>query len=245
MNHTYTANSLSYLSPIISYLNSNVTPAVPLVIGETAVGSCTTSPCPNTLQSSFGAAIWAVDYMLYAMTLGVEAINFEFVAASYNAAWRPVPIFDSKGQKLAPEVHGTFYAELFVADLINQTSGALKVKELSTGDKGITGYAAYDGNALNKVVLLNENVFLTTDTQPRGTTNVTLGGLGDAKTVKVQYLTGSAADQYENITWAGEKYTYESNGKPVKVVDDCVTLDVVGGSVSVPVKSSEVAMVSV
>ena len=244
LNHNMTEGQTDVFKKPIDYLKKPTPPnGIEFVLGE--VGSALAAGIPGrdyNLSASLGAALWNVDWMLYAMTIDVKRINMQLGRSFPFAAWQPI---DNNGRKA--QVLGQFYGHVFIADFIGK-EGGLRVSQIDTDHKNIVAYAGYHGGKLSKVAIANLNLWAPNQTpnQTRPQRNVTLSGLPDsAKKVRVKRLTGPDATTHQDITWAGNRWTFESNGKPEKVNDNGDVVRDVGnnGSVTLNLASSQAILV--
>ncbi len=81
MNHTAVVEGMDFVADAVEYLSTKF-PLIPLSVGE--VGSAL-NPTINDfqLESVLGAALWQVDFMLYAMSL-VSVFAECSIVRSYN-----------------------------------------------------------------------------------------------------------------------------------------------------------------
>lgn len=154
-------------------------------------------------------------------------------------AWHPVAYND-----LLPEVRAPYYGHLFVSDFMGG-SDTFRVKELGLGEDLVAAYAGYEDDQLQRVAIFNYDVW-NEDGDSRPNRTFTLQVPGDVGSVEIQTLTSpGGATASSTFYWAGETWTYESNGLGEKVsgIEGSSTLDVSGGLVQIPVGASEAVIV--
>lgn len=164
-----------------------------------------------------------------------------------------------------PVVQPPFYAEPFMADFLGKPSAQTptEVVDLKFGEDFLTGYAAYNGETLARVALVNLRAWAsgngTMGMEERGSVAVRLGGLGDVQSVKVERLqadAGWAAMGFDedrsgrsNVTWAGEQWTYAVDDGRGHIVGEngtvLETVNVQGGMATVNVPDTEAVIVYV
>lgn len=238
----------------LSYIESN-DPAVSWIISES--GSSLIGP-PLEYQDSFGAALWVVDFELYAMSQGVKQVHQTGRPAAYHSLWVPDTSANNAAngnqQNIGPQVRGPYYGLPLVADFQGTSSG--KVTEI-LGDDLATAYAIYDSGsgALSRVALVNLKFWSADVGGTRGSTTFDIPVKAGVKSVKVSRLradAGAHALGYDNqgnggmITWAGETWSYkldQGNGSPVSGVAKTETVAVCNGVASVTLPDSEAAVV--
>ncbi|KAF2095112.1 hypothetical protein NA57DRAFT_79600 [Rhizodiscina lignyota] len=249
LNHTETSNktSTSFHRPV-NYLRKNLTQPIPFILGE--VGSALGNGHKDyTLQASLGSAIWTVDWMLYAMSIGVSRINMQMITQAPFSAWQPIPATVG-GQKQPAQVLGGWYGHVFVADILGAGKGKkLQIAEWDLGktDNGpgaVVAYSIYHDSTLAQIVLLNEELWHAEPGKERPGRNITLGPLGGVDKVQVQKLTGDNGTAQHNISWAGQRWSKEKNGHPETVANDTIVLDVKNKAIDVEVKATEALLIS-
>ena len=243
MNHSAIATHLDYFQPFITYLqtstNANGAP-IPFIIGE--VGNSLNRTHDYSYQAVLGSALWGVDFQLYAMTIGVARINWQQIMHSGFDFWLPV---ESAGEPA--QVFASFYAQPYIADFIS-TGGQTRVAQLQLQDApdNLEAYAAYEGETLKRIAIVNLQLWDTDSANPRSVQNVTFTGLDTYNTATVNILSspdGAHADA-STITYAGSQWTYASNGEEVKgVQNDTLTLNITDGALTVPVEDSSAVLV--
>jgi hypothetical protein len=187
---------------------------LPYVLGETNSISCHGAP---GVSDAAAAAVWHVDYALYAASTGIGRLFFHEGVGYKYALVQPVPLaFDIEhgtplAQPLPPHVQPHYYGALVVADAIG-ASGSARVVALDVASPYISAYAVYEGDALKRAVLVNGLAFTTGDAAnklKRPSTHVSLAGLSASATLTVRRLAIPFVDQTypdANVTWAGQSY---------------------------------------
>ncbi|KAL1641950.1 hypothetical protein SLS58_005786 [Diplodia intermedia] len=241
----------------IAYMKS-AHPDIPFLIAEaaSALGNGT-GIRDFDLTASLGTALWTVDWLLYAATLGVARVNMQLGSRFPFSPWLGAATTINNAT-LAPQTLGSFYGNVFVADFIGAAAGALQVAELDTaGDANVSAYAAYNSGSLASVAVVNLELWRESYGTARPCKTVELS-LADhhqyqnvssaVKEVRVRRLTGpDGGAQAPDITWAGTQWTRESNGLPVVVDEESFAVEVDGetGSVRVRCQASEALLISI
>ena len=240
----------------LDYIEANDS-AVTYVISET--GSALAGP-PKYYQDAFGAALWAVDFNLYAMSVGVKRLDSSQRPAAPHSLWVPDnstndPSLGSE-QNVGPQVRGPWFAVPLVADFLGPNPGPV-VEVL--GEDTETAYAMYDASsgALSKVALVNLVFWASNSSTTRGSTvfPVAVGDGIDSVTVRRLHADeGAYAQGYDVagnssiITWAGETWSYDLDdgaGSLVSGVSQNETVAVCGGVAYVSVPDSEAVIVDI
>ncbi|KAJ7475688.1 glycoside hydrolase family 79 protein [Mycena latifolia] len=180
------------------------------VLGETNSYSCHGAP---GVSNTAGAALWTLDYALFASQLGISKVFFhEGIGYKYNLI-QPAVLTRSTldgstlSSPLAPHVQPQYYAAIIAAEAIGD-SGQAQAVELSINNTRASGFAFYEGGALKRAVFINSLAFLA------GTTNRTsihldlsFSGSGTKPTsFSVKRLIIGHADDASGLTWGGQTY---------------------------------------
>ncbi|KAI0541911.1 glycoside hydrolase superfamily [Xylaria digitata] len=146
----------------------------PLVMGETNSASCSGK---SGISDTFGAALWAVDYVLTAASIGIRKVYFHLGAQSEYSSFTPLP-YTLKNETLAPGIRAGWYAHYFLARVVSgqnrNCSGAqteFRVAALpGANSSSLSGFAVYDdakktagGEGLSKLVFLDMGVWNGTE----------------------------------------------------------------------------------
>ncbi|TGJ86267.1 hypothetical protein E0Z10_g2495 [Xylaria hypoxylon] len=123
----------------------------PLVIGETNSASCSGK---SGISDTFGAALWGVDYVLTAASIGIEKVYFHLGARSEYSSFTPLP-YTLKNETLVPGIRAGWYAHYFLARVVsskNRNCGGGKRSEFhiaalpSANSSSLSGFAVYSQN---------------------------------------------------------------------------------------------------
>lgn len=250
MNHTAVTTHFDELVSQIQYLRAN-NPEVRFVLSET--GSGTSSIIE--IQAGFGAALWCVDFQLYSLTQGVSRVDATHRPAALHSYWVPddsVPTINP-----GPQVRGVWYALPFVADFIGRNPG--KVAALDLGSDTLTAYAIYDAskNTVSKVAVINLQVWVEDgSTGTRGEQTLSIPVPPWTRSFEVRRLKSTAGAQAmgydyagpsQNITWAGEQWSYkldEGKGHLVSGIPTVESYSVTNGNAVVHVSDTEAVLVT-
>lgn len=247
MNHTVIKNHLRPYAKDAAKIGS-----LPLVISE--VGSALGNS-PVWFGAGFGAAIWAVDFHLAAMVLGIKRVcNTEEPVATHSF-W--VPDHTTR-HTTGPAVQGVFPAAAFIADFVGKDKLG-KVSEIELAeDQLLTGYVSYglQSKKPQRIALINMREWHKGSKYNRGTAKVTVDVGDGVKSAVARYLSsesGSFARGYdlggeeEIVTWAGEHWSHKLKlGKGVFTSKPREhKLNVQNGKVMVPLRDTEAVMITV
>ncbi|KDR82276.1 hypothetical protein GALMADRAFT_58958 [Galerina marginata CBS 339.88] len=213
------------------------------VLGETNSYACHGAP---GVSNTAGAAIWALDYVLFAPQIGISRVFLHQGVGYKYSMIQPVALTRSPldGTTLATplpaHIQPQYHAALIIAEAIGR-SGNTRAIELSVDDSRTSAYAFYNGKKLARVLLINSDAFLTTTTTPRTSTQISLGitGSGAPKKMTVKRLSIPFADSTSGLTWGGQ--TYETSNGKVSGTLKTTTVDVSAG---VSIQQTEVILLT-
>ncbi|KAF9522314.1 hypothetical protein CPB83DRAFT_911422 [Crepidotus variabilis] len=211
--------NLTDLQPDIAAVHAK---GLDYVLGETNSYSCHGAP---GVSNTAGAAIWTLDYLLFASQIGISKVFFhEGIGFKYNLVQpSPLPRSTLDGTALpaplAPHIQPQYYAAIIAAEAIGRPSGGTVAIELKIDNIRLAGYAFYDGatGKVSKVLLINSQAYFSGSTASRGSIDVSFSfdASGNApKRMSIKRLSIPHADDIVDLKWGGQ--TYETaDGKVV------------------------------
>lgn len=260
MNHTRTTLSLHSQANLSTHLTSlpyNTEPNLPFILGET--NSLYNQGRPG-LSNTFGAALWGIDFNLYALSLNISRVHMHQGTNYRYQAWQPIDTnLTSRGTK-AP-----YYGSIAVAAFLGNYGGeeaqaqAPKVVNLPLPGEEEAAYAVYTSSSaesLSRVMVINMQAYntsaynsdyLTPFPRPVERYTFQLPSQGHrshyaGRRFQVQRLLANGSDAITGVTFDGWSYNYDlDEGRPVRLGN--VTTGEVGrvgreGRVSVDVEWS-------
>ncbi|KAH0280437.1 glycoside hydrolase family 79 protein, partial [Aureobasidium melanogenum] len=133
---------------------------IPLVFGETNSASCSGR---SGISDTFGAALWSVDYVLLAASIGMPKVYFHLGANAEYSSFVPLP-YEHKNESLQAGIRSLFYGHYFMAHVLasNKQQRIAQIPTANASD--FSGYAIYSaGNRhheqLDKVVLIDLQIW--------------------------------------------------------------------------------------
>ena len=243
LNHkNMISDTQQHIEPTAQFFSTYKKGAVKYYLDEINVLSGTGN---ITFSATFATALFAVDWMMYLMSLGtVDSVNWEQVYNSNQNLWQP-----STSDTLAAVTKNTYYGLIATAEFIGR-GGNTKVVEIAPGGNDGTyfsSYAAYQGRKLVRVALCNLNYWDNADGTKRPVESIELQGLPrSTKSVTVKYLTNpnGAGHDATDTTYAGSQWGYDSLGKEKKGVQQTtIKVRVQGGKANIPSPDSSIAIV--
>ncbi|KAG5716858.1 hypothetical protein E4T56_gene3419 [Termitomyces sp. T112] len=185
------------------------------VFGETNSYSCHGAP---GVSNTAGAALWTLDYVLYAIQIGISRIHFhQGIGFKYNHIQpafltRSILNGSTLSSPLPPHVQPPYYGAIIAAEAIGRI-GSTRVVELSINNSRVSGYGFYERQKLVRAVFINSNAFLSSTTGTRSSVHLDLSftGSGAAPTqITVKRLAIRHADDVSGLTWGGQSYETSS-----------------------------------
>jgi hypothetical protein len=213
MNHTVTVTKVKSLSNLSQVLAAdNLTTNIPFILGEH--NSLYNEGAPG-LSNAFGAALWGVDFNLYAASQGVRRQHMHQGSDYRYASWQPVETENTTLGTKPP-----YYGNVFVAAMVHGESN-VQITDLPLSNETEAAYAAYVGGKLARIAVVNLVEYNYTDsdpTAPRPSASYDFQLPSEFKSVSVQRLLANGSNALSGITWDGYSYNYElEGGKPVRL----------------------------
>ncbi|KAG2145236.1 glycoside hydrolase family 79 protein [Suillus clintonianus] len=236
----------SYIRGNVSEFSSDVEATLAkglnYILGETNSMSCHGAP---NVSNTAGAALWLLDYTLYATQVGISRIHFhEGIGYKYNLI-QPVTLNYSilDGSPItpqAPHIQPAYYAAIIAAEAIG-SSGTAQAVEITIDENDVSGYAIFEHGTLSKAVFINTIAYFA-GAGARNSTHIDLCFTGSghaAKKMSVKTLKIGYATDTNNVTWGGQ--TYEtSDGR----VSGPLTVDVLPVSSGIDLQETEAILVT-
>ena len=261
MNHSAVVNNLADVAAQISPLNNgplvnptDSTAVLPFVLGETN-SFLSLLAGPDNFANTFGAALWTVDYMLQAASIGISRMHMQQGTGFGYNSWQPVPLKKSD-PATAPPYYGNVVVASVLGNIPRDQPRVVGVR-LPGQDELEAAYATYaNGSTLARIAVVNMHAYNATNNSAaggsgssngsdRGSRSYTFsfpdgGNVKEGQSVGVQRLRAAGSDVATNVTWDGWSYDFGlKRGLPVKVgSQDKETLSVSGGAVTVQVEDS-------
>ncbi|KAL7624158.1 hypothetical protein AAE478_005715 [Parahypoxylon ruwenzoriense] len=195
----------------------------------------------------FGAALWTLNFLLYASSVGVSSVGFHMTDNSNASAWQPVPMYDRP-----PHVRPLYYGIAAFDQVIGPSCSAQvaqygNITGLPAGHENfVRAYSVYQQGHLASIVVVNSKTAnASSSAHDKLTVQLKLPADLAGQTVFISYLTSPGADASEDTTWNGVSFEHSGDGTPTQgPADDDTRAAKVGddGTVSFPVRDSEAAV---
>ncbi|KAF4534706.1 Glycoside hydrolase family 79 [Lasiodiplodia theobromae] len=202
--------SLAYWHEALGAQTSEL--GVPYALGETNSISCQGTA---GVSDVFGAALWAVDYVLYIAGLkGLGRLYFHSGSVYRYAPWQPTTINGT-----APYAKPLYYGNLFAAQALGGSGGGsgggggvdLQVVSILNETRQ-TAYGVYEGAELRSVAVVNLEMFNSTqEEEERVYTVFKLPEDVDWDGAEVRRLTAPGVEVKTGVTYAGR--SVDDDGK--------------------------------
>lgn len=170
---------------------------------------------PSGLQgisNTFANALWTLNFLLYASTVGVQSVQLHILQDSYSSPWHPIA--DSGGGLF---VRPTYYAYAAMSQIIGagcQTQVAsMNIDNAPSGyGNYLAAYTIYDAGNLQSIVVINAHTAYESQGSGISTQQFTanLPASMSGKVFYISELTAGGADSTSDATWNG--MSYEKNG---------------------------------
>ncbi|KAK0657684.1 glycoside hydrolase family 79 protein [Cercophora newfieldiana] len=234
MNHTNTIRSITAHVNEYQSIHSSDPSAPPPIFGEH--NSLYNQGRPG-LSNTFGAALWGLDFNLYAAAAGLKRVHMHQGTNYRYASWQPIDTPNATLGTKAP-----YYGNIAVAASLGNTvvspAAVAHIPPATKQDKEAV-YAVYthNGTTLARIVVINLHSYNTTvdgagtvsvvDPPPRPIRSFAFTSTGSSDTtpamkkgtaLKIQRLLANGTDAISGITWDGWSYNYElDRGRPVRM----------------------------
>lgn len=199
------------------------------------------------VSDTFGAALWTLNFFLYAASIGISSVQMHMTDNSNASAWQPIPMYGSDTSFVRPQ----YYAHAAVAQIIGNGNGTTQISTLKTNNVGaaysgrIRAYTAYANNQLQAITLINSKQANSTQNKGSFTFNLDLGSSNANKDVYISYLTADGADSQKGVTWNG--MSYDDVTGVSTVVDNTQTVVTADsqGKIAIPVRDSQAVVANI
>ena len=205
MNRTAMIGQMAYQASASAYTAAQ---GIPYVIGETNSIACQGLA---GVSDVFGAAIWSIDYALYAASLNVSRMYWHMGTGYRYASWQA-----TRNGTTMPGPRPLYYGNWFTATALgNEETQVIPVVNTSS----LAAYAIYSSNRhqqkLRSIVAVNMEVYNSTSTpvDQRQTAAFELPAslLSTKRPISVRRINAAGAEAQDGIKFAGQ--TIDLNGK--------------------------------
>lgn len=151
------------------------------------------------ITNSFGAALWTLNFLLYATTLNITSVQFHMTDNSNASAWQPIETYGRQ-----PFVRPLYYGYAAFDQIIGPTCTAqIAPLELLGGmpsgyDGYVKAYATYQAGRWENLVVINSKLTEEArDHAPSLPVSVQLPAELAGQAVYLSYLSNAASDSME------------------------------------------------
>ncbi|KAH6692587.1 beta-glucuronidase [Plectosphaerella plurivora] len=212
------------------------------------------------LSNSFGAALWGVDFNLYAASQGIRRVHMHMGTDYRYASWQPITTAKTvTGTK--PPYYGNIAVAAFLSPQVGPSvsgNSTVSAVHIPLAGRRAAAYAAYVSSHLARLIVINLEAYNSTvngtgevnnpdaPDRPQFTYAFQLPGMHTGGAF-IQRLSANGSDAISGITWDGWSYNRElDGGKPVRLRNVTVgeRVPINKGVVKVKVAASEAVMIS-
>lgn len=216
MNHTLVLQNVDALKNLSMVLAADgLTEDIPFILGEH--NSLYHQGAPG-LSNTFGAALWGVDFNLYAASQGIRRQHMHQGTDYRYASWQPI-----QTEKTSIGTKPPYYGNIFVAEMVRGGSN-VQITNLPLSSDTEGAYAAYINGKLARIAVVNlleynyTNTDPATKAAPRPNASYTFQVPSGSQSISVRRLIANGSDAITGITWDGYSYNYElDKGRPVRL----------------------------
>ena len=195
----------------------------------------------------FGAALWGLNFFLYAATVNITSVEMHMTDNSNASAWQPIEMYGNQ-----PFVRPIYYSFAAFDQAIGSTCqarvGGFDFGDVPDGYTGrVSGYSIYQANTLGSIILINSNPVNVSDTNKSSLTfDLNLGSQFAGETLYLAYLTNDGADARHGTTFNGISYEQRGDGTPTTVDSSQQTVKIGSdGSVSIQLRDSQAVVANI
>lgn len=249
MNHTSTVNSLDkhlIVKRNISLLNSSLYPPdTPYILGET---NSLYNGGASGLSDVFGAALWSVDFSLYAAANNISRVHFHQGGSAPYASWRGSALNVSHRVVKPP-----YYGNLATAAFIGNGSTP-SIVNIPLSSQLESAYAAYMNGSLARMMIISMqeyngtegNAFRSNASRPSYNYTLALPSSCSGSAV-LQRLMANGSDAQYGITFDGLSYNVGNSGLSTRLENTTSheLANIIEGNLIIQVPASSAVLVHV
>jgi len=201
----------------------------------------------DDITNVFGAALWTLNFLLYAATLNISSVQLHMTDNSNASAWQPIEYYGNQ-PFVRPNYYGIAAFDLAIGPSCQAQVGGYILND-PPGNYGgrIAAYSIYQDGTLATIVLINSNPANVSETnKPTLTFDLSLPTQFAGQDLYLAYLTNDGADAKHGTTFAGVSYEENGDGTPTRVNDTVVSVKIGNdGSVAVPVRDTQAVVANI
>jgi Glycosyl hydrolase family 79 C-terminal beta domain len=202
----------------------------------------------HEITDVFGAALWSLNFLLYAASLNLTMVGMHMTDNSNASAWQPTDAFYGN----QPFVRPNYYAFAAFNQAIGptcqaQVGGYVLQNQPEEYQGRSAAYSIYQDGTLASIVLINSNeANVSQSDKPSLTFELTLDQQFAGQDVYLGFLTNDGADAQRGTTFNGVSYEESGDGTPAVVDDQQQTVTVNSdGTVSIEVRDSQAVVANI
>lgn len=199
------------------------------------------------VSDTHGAALWTLNFFLYAASIGISSVQMHMTDNSNASAWQPIPMYGRDTTFVRPQ----YYAHAAVAQIIGNGNGTTQISTLKTSNVGaaydgrIRAYTAFAYDKLQSITLINAKHVSSSSDKGSFTFNLNLGSANANKDVFLSYLTADGAESQSGIIWNGMSYDDVTGVATIVDNQQVIVKADSQGRIAVPVRDSQAVVANI
>lgn len=199
------------------------------------------------VSDTHGAALWTLNFFLYAASIGISSVQMHMTDNSNASAWQPIPMYGRDTTFVRPQ----YYAHAAVAQIIGNGNGTTQISTLRTSNVGaaydgrIRAYTAFAYDKLQSITLINAKHVSSSSDKGSFTFNLNLGSANANKDVFLSYLTADGAESQSGIIWNGMSYDDVTGVATIVDNQQVIVKADSQGRIAVPVRDSQAVVANI
>lgn len=199
------------------------------------------------ITNTFGAALWTLNFFLYAATLNISSVQMHMTDNSNASAWQPLEMYNRQ-----PFVRPNYYGFAAFDQIIGPSCQA-QVAEYDIGayptnyGGRLVAYSVYQAGQLATIVVINSNMANVSETNKQSVTvDLSLPSSLAGQVLHLSYLTNDGADATSGTRWNGLSFEQSGDGTPTQVDNTDVTVTIASdGSATFTVRDTEAVVANI
>ena len=196
----------------------------------------------------FGAALWSLNFLLYAATLNITMVGMHMTDNSNASAWQPTDAWYGNQPFVRPNYYAFAAFDQAIGPTCQAQVGGYVLHDQPEEYQGRSAaYSVYQDGTLSSIILINSNEANVSETNKASLTfELTLDEQFAGEDLYLALLTNDGADARHGTTFNGVSYEESGDGTPT-TVDDQVRMVTVNddGTVSIEVRDSQAVVANI
>ncbi|GAM89515.1 hypothetical protein ANO11243_075540 [Dothideomycetidae sp. 11243] len=193
------------------------------------------------VTDTFGAALWTLNFFLYAATLNIISVQMHQTDNSNASAWLPLAMY-GRQPFVRPNYYGWAAFDQIIGPSCQTQIAPYDVSALSVPYRdSVRAYSVYQAGKLATIVVINAQMSNVSNAAKSSlTVQLSLPTSLAGQVLHLAYLDNTGADATANTTWNGISYEQSGNGLPTVVDNSNPTVTIASdGSATLTVRDSQ------